>query len=256
MLKKEAPGKIAKFLEVIRTASMPDESESTRELNKKGEESVVRVEIVSDAIVRARTMEAKYQGGYLFWELLDLLHIQITCIAHGVAVRGAVAIGNLHLGDDLSGPVFGPALVRAYDMESNEVVFPRIAVDEMVLSRLLTDSSLHKEGHTLEQEMKFCDDLLAEDLSGLRYIDYLDAARTEFEDYGDYVGFLQRHKALVKKGLEFSDSISPKVRRKYNWLRNYHNKQVRVEVQKFEPGVWNEEYGCVFHDVVEALLVN
>lgn len=256
MLKNEAPGNIARFLEVIRKASMPDESESTREPNNKGEESVVQVEIVSDAIVRARTINANYQGGYLYWELLDLLHIQIACIAHGVAVRGAVTIGDLHLGDDLSGPVFGPALVRAYEMESDEVVFPRIAVDETVLSRLQTDPSLRRDEHTLEQEMEFCDELLAEDLSGLRYIDYLGAARGEYIEYGDYVEFLQRHKALVNKGLVVSNSTNPKVRRKYNWLRNYHNKQVYVVLEKLEPGVMDEEYGIIFYDEVESLLVN
>lgn len=255
MLREEAPEKIAEVLEVIRTASSPDKRESTRKPSEIGEDSVVQVEILSDAIVRARTMEAKYQGGFLFWELLDLLHIQIACIAYGVAVRGAVTIGDLHLGDDLRGPVFGPALVRAFEMESSEVVFPRIAVDEMVLSRVQTDSSMHKEGHTHEQEMKFYDNLLAEDLSGLRYIDYLDAARVESEDYGEYVEFLRRHKALVEKGLEASDISSPKVRRKYNWLRNYHNKQVRVETEKHEPGVWNDEYDCIIRNVVDALLV-
>ena len=106
MLENENPGKIARFLEVFRKESIPDETESTREPNKIGEESVVQVEILSDAIVRARTMEAKYPGGYLFWELLDLLRIQIACIEHGVVVRGAVTVGNLYLGDDLRGPVF------------------------------------------------------------------------------------------------------------------------------------------------------
>ena len=140
-------------------------------------------------------------------------------------------------------------------MESSEVVFPRIAVDEIVLSRLRTDSSMHREGHTHEQEMKFYNDLLAEDLSGLQYIDYLDAALMESEDYGVYVNFLQQHKALVENGLEISESSSPDVRRKYNWLRNYHNKQVCVEAKKHKPGVWNEEYECIIRDVVEELLV-
>ena len=255
MLEEKAPEEIAEMLEVFRTASLPDGRESKREPDEKGEDSVVRVEILSDAIVRARTMEAKYQRGFLFCELHDLLQIQLTCVEYGVVVRGAVTVGNLHLGDNLRGPLFGPALVRAFEMESSEVVFPRIAVDEMVLSRLQTDSSMHRDGHTYEQERKFCDDILAEDLSGLRYIDYLDAARMECADYGEYVNFLEQHKALVEKGLEVSEISSPEVRRKYNWLKNYHNKQVRVEAEKYKPGVWNEEYKCIFRDVVESLLV-
>ena len=167
MLEKDAPGEIAGLLEVFHEESMPNESESTREANNKGEKSVVRVEILSDAIVRARTRGGPYQGVLLFWELYNLLQIQLACIVHGVAVRGAVTVGKLHLGDELRGPIFGPALVRAFEMESSEVVFPRIAVDEVVLTQLQTDPSIHREGYTYEQEIKFCDGLLAEDLSGL-----------------------------------------------------------------------------------------
>lgn len=254
MLDSAHPEKIARAIEAFRRASSADESETEREPHEIGKESVVRVETVSDAIVRARTMEARYQAGYLYWELLDLLHIQIACIANGVAVRGAVTIGDLHLGADLTGPVFGPALVRAFEMESQEVMFPRIAVEEAVLDRLRSDPKMRREGHTLEQELEYYDELLEEDSSGLRYIDYLGAALEESEDYGEYVRFLEYHKILVEKGLEDCGS-NPKVRRKYNWLRNYHNRRVQAEADKFEPEEWYEEYECVIRDVLESLLL-
>ena len=230
MLESVPPEKIAQALATFRRASWPDGLEAERAPEERGEDSVVRVEIVSDAIVRARTTKARYQGGYLFSELLDLMHIQIVCIANGVTVRGAVTIGDLHLGADLRGPLFGRALVRAYEMESEEVVFPRIAVEEAVLDRLRNDPTMRREGHTLEEELEFYDGLLAEDPSGLRYIDYLSAARGECEDYGEYVQFLEYHKTLVENGLDGSEG-SPKVRRKYNWLRNYHNERVPADRQ-------------------------
>ena len=254
MLGSAHPGEIAEALGTFRAASSPDGLEAKRAPEERGKNSVVRVEIVSDAIVRARTTKARYQGGYLFWELLDLLHIQIACIANGVTVRGAVTIGDLHLGADLHGPVFGPALVRAYEMESEEVVFPRIAVDEAVLDRLRSDPTMRREGHTLEQELEFYDKLLEEDASGLRYIDYLGAALGECEDYGEYMQFLEYHKTLVENGL-IGKGLKPKVRRKYNWLRNYHNKRVRAEAVKFEPNEWSEEHECVIRDVLESLLL-
>ena len=89
----------------------------------------------------------------------------------------------------------------------------------------------------------------------MRYINYLDAALMVCEDYGEYVNFLQQHKEFVEKGLKDNESSSSKVRRKYNWLRNYHNEQVRVETEKREPRGWKEEYDCILHHVSEGLLV-
>ena len=248
------PAEIARIMRVFRKASSPNEAEAHRKSDEKGKESVVRVEILSDAIVRARTTEARYRGGFLYSELIDLFYTQIACIKNGVAVRGAVVIGGVHLGDDLRGPVFGPALVRAYEMESQEVMFPRIAVEETVLDRLRSDSSMRREGHTLEQEWAFIDYLLAEDQSGLRYIDYLGVAPHECGCYCEYMEFLERHKILVEKGLEGSGS-SAKVRRKYNWLRNYHNRHVRAEADRFEPNFWLDECDCVVRDVLESLFL-
>lgn len=231
LLESAQPSEIANTLAIFPKASLPHEKESKRKPEQIGYESRVRVEIVSDAVVRARTMAARYRGGHLFWELLDLLHIQIACVANGIAVRGAVTVGALHLGDDLGGPVFGPALVRAYEMESKEVVFPRIAVDEAVLDRLRSDESMRRDGHSLEQELEYYNELLDEDQSGLHYIDYLRAARAECEDYDEYTLFLEHHRDLVER-VQGSGVHNPKVRRKYTWLRNYHNRRLRAESEK------------------------
>ena len=49
-------------------------------------------EIVSDAIVRRRSIETQYQIGPLVRKILDLLHIQIKCIANDLLVRNAMAM--------------------------------------------------------------------------------------------------------------------------------------------------------------------
>ena len=165
-----------------------------------------------------------------------------------------MTIGELHLGDALQGPVFGPALVKAYEIESKKVVYPRIALEEDVLDRLHGDPTMRREGHTLEQELEYFDVLLARDPSGLWYIDYLRAAEPECDDYCEYMLFLKSHKTLVKEGLE-SSKRNLKVSQKYEWLRNYHNERVRAEAEKFDPYAWDEDCECFVHDVLESLLL-
>lgn len=55
-------------------------------------------ESVSDAVVRVRVFITQFADGAFFQELLDLLHVQIQCINHGVPVRAGLAIGIVPVG--------------------------------------------------------------------------------------------------------------------------------------------------------------
>jgi len=202
--------------------------------------SEAHTEIVSDAIVRSRTIETQYQVGPLVWEIIDLLHIQIECIANGLLVRGAMAIGPMHLGINFTGPVFGPGLVQAYLMEDAEVIFPRIAIHEDVIERHRQDRTLWREGHSYADEERALNNLLRQDDSGLHYIDYLRASLGEIDgEYAGWIEFLGRHKSLVESG--FADSPNATVRRKYNWLKNYHNAVIDENLENLEPGATTED---------------
>lgn len=208
-------------------AEAPARSDDMRMLSQ------VHAEIVSDAIVRTRTTETQYRVGPLVWELIDLLYIQIDCLNSRILVRGAMTIGHMHLGIGFDGPVFGPGLVQAYEMEDREVVFPRIAVHEDVLTRHREDSSLWREGHDYEDEARHLSNLLREDESGLHFIDYLPASLSELDyDYLEWLPFLHRHKEMVERGLSTSPNAT--VRRKFSWLRNYHNGVIDETLSKLE----------------------
>jgi hypothetical protein len=61
--------------------------------------------------------------------LTTLGAFQFASVGGGLLVRGGVTVGRIHH-DELS--VFGPALNRAYELESKIAVVPRIVVDETV----------------------------------------------------------------------------------------------------------------------------
>lgn len=188
---------------------------------------------VSDAVVRARVFDTQYGDGALFHELLDLLHAQIQCLGSGVVVRAGVAIGDAHVGLNGEGPVFGPAMVRAYEIEAHHAVHPRIVVDEAAYQRFLADSRLRKEGHDLEEEVGYVDKLLRVDADGIRFIDYLAGSETEFDHPGDYFTFLEQHATLVREKLA---TTTDGVRVKFEWLANYHNTVVEEILTEFAAG--------------------
>jgi hypothetical protein len=66
--------------------------------------------------------------------LADILNFECMVLANaqcqeifssGILLRGAICVGDLFIGDHAT---FGPALIDAYDLESNVAVFPRIAI--------------------------------------------------------------------------------------------------------------------------------
>ena len=208
---------------------------------------------MSDAIVRVRTIETQYYVGALYWELLDLLHIQIDCLNAGILVRGAMTIGHMHVGTNLDGPIFGPALVQAYEMEGREVIYPRIAAHEDVITRHRADERLRQEDHSLKEEQKFLSDILIEDEAGLHSIDYLRASLSEFEShYEDWLTFLEEHKELIETRV--SDTANASVRRKYNWMKIYHNSVVREEIAKLEIDASLDD-GRLIEPLLEKLII-
>ncbi|OAI44316.1 hypothetical protein AYO42_00795 [Rhizomicrobium sp. SCGC AG-212-E05] len=87
---------------------------------KRGTDSDLRISTFSDNVA----VSAKLSD--LDFLLLMVGLVQILAVTEGCLLRGGVTIGDIvHDGD----VVFGPALNRAYDIESRVAVYPRIVID-------------------------------------------------------------------------------------------------------------------------------
>ncbi|WCK05864.1 MULTISPECIES: hypothetical protein [Agrobacterium] len=233
MLIDRSAGEIHDIILSLREFTTPDVKQFRR-MKEVRLSSRAFAESVSDAVVRVRVFNTQYSDGAFFQELLDLLHIQIQCINHGVLVRAGLAIGSVHVGLNGSGPVFGPAMVRAFDIESGEAIYPRIVVDEAAYEQFLSDARLHNENHDLEEETEYVNRLLRIGEDGTRFIDYLGASEDEYDAFEDYIAFLDRHAALIR--LNLAEVRKPTIRRKYLWLASYHNDIVSQIRLRFEAG--------------------
>lgn len=176
---------------------------------------------VSDAIVRVRPYDTQFEDGAFFCELYDLLLAQIALAGSGVFVRAGVTVGDAYVGLLGEGPVFGPAIIRAYEIESQEAIFPRVVIDDHAIEEHRTDRRLRSQNNTLEYEIEAVDSLLRTADDGTRFIDYLRSSRSEFEELSSYIDFLAQHSGHIRKGR--TENIGKRVKRKYEWLARYHN---------------------------------
>jgi hypothetical protein len=233
LLKKPAAD-VIQILTILRKFASADERRpKPRRMKELRATSRAFSESVSDAVVRIRVYDTQYRDGAFFQELIDLLHAQIDCVNNGVLIRAGVAVGRAHVGVNGEGPIFGDAMVRAYRIESEEAVYPRIVVDEEAYQAFLDDERLRSEDNDLDDECAHVDGLLSVGEDGTRYIDYLRAALGECDSEIDYYEFLRRHADLIRIGL---GTTKGRVRRKYVWLARYHDQVVGELLNGFQVG--------------------
>ena len=158
--------KVLKILEALKYEATPDkESASTFEMKFAN---------FSDSVVRTTNIlsesNREYQSGILFSELLILVHIQSTLIFEDVFVRGCVTVDKIYQDESY---IFGPGLNRAYRLEKNIAIFPRIIIDPRVFMVWEQTPALKAGHHNLLQEKEYIRALLRESSDGVWFLDYL-----------------------------------------------------------------------------------
>ena len=75
LLAKKTAAKIREILSIFRPEAQPYDDEQPRNRSQRRIISEVKMEVISDAVVRARTIHTNYRDGALYQELLDLVFI-------------------------------------------------------------------------------------------------------------------------------------------------------------------------------------
>jgi hypothetical protein len=164
----------------------------------------------------------------IFQILLDILYLCATALQNGFLLRGAIVCDKVYHTEK---KVFGPALVKAYEMENKMAVYPRIILDDSILN---IAKSYHSINHNADEEMKFIEKLLLLDFDGLYYVNYFDAIESELdsgiEGMPEYLEWLRK---IIEKmgGIE---TIS--VKSKYLWLKEKYN----IIIAKYKENYNNE----------------
>ena len=207
-------------------------AEFTREDQNDRDEFSPTSVAFSDSIVRVRFLDGtnlQQPMGLPFHELLDMVHAQGELIKYGVVLRGAITVGNIYVDGQT---IFGPALVRAYELESKVALYPRVVVDPDLLNATKIDRTLGTAHHTPTTDRRYIRNLLTRGENGFWFVDYLRASSAELDDPELEVKYLLDHKRLVLERHNNSQTRAMALD-KILWLANYHNKRVSVLSDKW-----------------------
>ncbi|WP_139423188.1 hypothetical protein [Chryseobacterium mulctrae] len=181
----------------------------------------------SDSIVISYEFSEPSQ---VYHTLNDLMFVSFELANQGYLTRGGVSIGKLIHTNEL---IFGPALVKAHELESKKAIYPRILVDEDVIENGI---NYRVGNHSAEDELDYLMDILSQDDDRNYYIDYISKATSEFDNMEiDLYPYLEKLKSYLNDYSNQHDDVKPKL----YWLKEKINKEIlqihtNIESEKFE----------------------
>jgi len=160
--------------------------------------------------------------GWLTAQILRIVHAQSSLLFdEELLIRGGITIGSLAKS---YGQIFGPGLVRAYELESKYAKYPRVLVDESLLDEFHRNPKLCV--HDPDTDASYVKAMLQTDTDGKLFVDYLRVIADELDDPAEYPNYLAKHEAFINRRLEeFKEK--PSIREKYEWLCRYHDETVK-----------------------------
>lgn len=165
----------------------------------------------SDCIVFSFIPTRHYFMTFHFFKELSIKMI----MKHRVIFRGGITYGQIFHDSEM---IFGPAMNRAYRLESKEAIYPRIIIDKSALG--LKDDN----GKTIsDYPGQFVFQLTA---TGYSYIDYI----IDVSSYVNQQDYYENLRNIISKGLAFPDKKKPRpsedsnIIAKYEWMRDEYNK--------------------------------
>ncbi len=167
----------------------------------------------SDSIVVSYRVD---EESGVFHLLTKIAFCVVDLISLGFLVRGAVTIGDLYHDEHR---IVGPAMVRAYEMESKNAIYPRVIVDAQIFK---VARQYRGDIHEPEEEEEYVQHYLTKDDDGWMYYNYVswekvvDVTGLDNDAYGEYLFALY---GIIKAGLAHKDDG---VRKKYQWLHKQY----------------------------------
>lgn len=137
--------------------------------------------------------------------LQDANHIFLTGTYFGFIFRGAITKGDIIHENDI---VFGPAFIKAYQMESDVAIFPRIVIDNELI-----DDYCDRNDKTIKN-------LVVQDEDMHFYLDIFAGLHERFQKHQSKEIRLKDINTIISAGL---DDPSTSVRHKYLWLKEKYN---------------------------------
>ena len=162
------------------------------------------------------------RGGELYYILSDIIFYTFDLLSMGFLLRGGITFGQLvHQGDIC----FGPAMNRAYELESICARYPRILVDNAIINNI---SGFRLECNSEEFEREFMFNLISHDKDGKYFLNYLQQ-NSYFDNDVYYQDCLRHMRDFLIYNLNQHQN-NKKVLDKYLWYKNYYNEVIKHKI--------------------------
>jgi hypothetical protein len=178
---------------------------------------VIRANIIEDFQERTEGLFFELEIDFLIDTLLKLLERQLL-------TRGIITIGDSFQSKKV---FFGPAIIRAHNLEKDKVIYPRICIDKRISDKIFVNDD------TSYDKLKLAN-MLTEDFDGMFFIDYLKFIFYEwlyhvekgFSNIGEEIlkVVLSNSKSLISASLK---TCKEEYETKIFWLKNYHNRTIK-----------------------------
>ncbi len=175
----------------------------SKEIDMEGYNEI-QFKIFSDNIVIAKRLSNDSEKRIMDIEcvLNCVSHFACSSVGDGVGwlVRGGITIGELFIDDTM---VWGNALLKAYDLENNIAIYPRIVIDSKIL-------------HELDHNKDLCE-YVQHDFDNIIFLNYL-----SIWNFGGQM--LMNGFELMKD--ELDGKYTERIYQKYCWHMNYVNREL------------------------------
>ena len=202
--------------------------------SSKGRDSVdIRNFFFSDSFVFI--IKKKEHLPHLF---LVIRYLQDWLWKSDLCLRGAVVKGKMYWPEPTENIILGPAMIKAYELESKIAIYPRIIIDEKLVKIIrkeeIVASPLSKEG--------VITNFIKRDEDGIYFFDILNPKitrkknekiannngnlRISWDPHGEdnYEALINHLKKCVDKKLKDNKiKRNPELKQKYEWLQTYIN---------------------------------
>ncbi|MFC6224576.1 hypothetical protein ACFP2F_15105 [Hymenobacter artigasi] len=142
----------------------------------------------------------------------------VALFSKGILCRGAISYGKLFHNDEF---VLGPALVEAYQTETEAAIYPRVIFDKSVLDIM---KSNYTANSTHSYRAVHFDSTIGlhskKDSDDKYFIDYF-ANASQYLENESLVNYYSSMRSIIINGLKHK---SAGVKAKYGWMRNKYNK--------------------------------
>ncbi len=201
----------------------------TKEQRKKYDQlthNPIKFQRFSDSIIVyscLKTDKVKLTAGGIFGILCAAAATFLVCLAEGHPIRGGIDVGP---GIEIRGKeIYGPALSRAYTLESQIANYPRIVVgDDLVrYLQMVRDQTETDEFTEASKDMaRRCIEWIVCDEDGYWFIDYLGAySREMFGGNIDPRVLQMTYKKVDELSILYQKMKNGKLAFRYSLLRNY-----------------------------------